>query len=72
MLITDMKDNGRGLIESHTRVLHSVAEKNKKIQKDQIVSGVWGQYVDILKRSWNIKLSRTKLYPLKLKNYIEG
>jgi hypothetical protein len=40
MLIADMKGSGRGLIESHIRVLHSVAEeKNKKIKKVQIVSG---------------------------------
>jgi len=66
-----MKDTGRGLTASHNRVLHSVAEKNKKIQKDQIVSGAWGQCVDILKRSLDNKLSRTKLYPLKLRNNIE-
>jgi len=40
-----MKGSGRGLIESHTRVLYSVAEKNKKIQENRIVSGAWGQNV---------------------------
>jgi hypothetical protein len=72
MLITDMKGTGRCLIESHTHVLHSVAEKNKKIQKDRIVSGASVQNVDLLKRSWYIKLSRTKLYPLKSRNGIKG
>jgi hypothetical protein len=72
MLITDMKGTGRCLIESHTHVLHSVVEKTKKIQKKRIVSGASGQNVDILKRSWDIKLSRTKLYPLKSRNDIVG
>jgi hypothetical protein len=72
MLITDKKGSGRGLIESHTRLLQCLAGKNKKIKKVQIVSGAWVQNVDFLIRSRDIKLSRTKLYHLASRNYVKG
>ena len=59
-----MKGTGRCLIESHTHVLHSVEEKNKKIQKKRIVSGASGQNVDILKRSWDINPLNPELNPI--------
>ena len=73
MLITDMKGSGRGLIESHTRVLYSVAEKEQKnSERSDCLRGLRSKCSLFLKRIWDIKLSRTKLYPLISRDDIEG